>query len=334
MTLALAAAAAAFFTALTLSLMVARTGPVDAVKLRSSHDTPTPTTGGLAILAAAALGAALTPADSAVALLVGAAALLGLFGAIDDLNDFPASLKFGAQAAASFAIAILVARVTQLPFGSGATLALPALLGAAGSAVFLVLLLNAVNFMDGADRLAGGVALLALATLGAAALLAGERGIGLAALAAAAANAGFLVLNRRELLFQGDAGAFFSALMIGGIGLLLAQRGAASPWLVVFTVLPLLVDVLLTLALRAARRERLTEAHRDHLYQVWLRATRRPHRELAVLMGLITAGCCGLGLALERYAPQWSFTGLAALALVLAAGWGAARRRYAARLTA
>lgn len=334
MTLLLTAVAVAFLTALALSAMVARTGPVDPVKMRSSHDAPTPTSGGLAVIAATTLGAGLAPVDTSMTIVIAVAALLGVFGAVDDVNDFPAGLKFVAQVVAAALIVAMAAHVTELTFAPGLILSLPLILGAIGSGLFLVLLLNAMNFMDGADRLAGGAALIALVTLGVAAMQAEQRGLGYAAFAGAGANAGFLVLNRRRVLFQGDAGAFFSALMIGGLGLLLAQRGAATPWLVLFAVLPLLIDVLLTLVVRARRRERLTEAHREHLYQVWLRATRRPHTELAPMVWLITAACCATGLALERWAPEWSFAGLVVSTMALSLGWVLVRRRYAARLTA
>jgi UDP-N-acetylmuramyl pentapeptide phosphotransferase/UDP-N-acetylglucosamine-1-phosphate transferase len=112
-----------------------------------------------------------------------------------------------------------------------------------------------------------------------------------------AAALGFLPWNLRHRVFQGDVGAFFSALVIGGLGLVLASREAVTPFLVVFTALPLITDVPVDRSVvRARRRERLFEAHRDHLYQLWLRSTGRPHLALAVRVWALTALTTGIGL--------------------------------------
>jgi hypothetical protein len=92
-------------------------------------------------------------------------------------------------------------------------------------------------------------------------------------------------------------------------------------------VLPLLTDVVLTLAVRARRRARLTQAHREHLYQLWLQATGRSHGALAVRVWALTAACTAAGLALERYAPAWSAAGLAAAVVGMSVGWVRMRGR-------
>lgn len=329
-----AGAAAALIFSLVASLVLARCGPVDTVKARSSHRRPTPTSGGLAVIAGACAGAAVSAGDPVLPWLFGAAAGLGLFGAADDLRDFPPAVKFGAQVLATAVLVFCGARVSALPLGPGAALDLPLILGAAGSAVFVLLLLNAVNFMDGANGLIAGVAALAFSSLATASAWAGEAGLCAAALAGAAANLGFLGPNVRGALFQGDAGAFFSATLLGGLALALAERGAATPWLVGFAVLPLLVDVLMTLAVRARRRARLTEAHREHLYQLWLQHTGKSHGSLALRVWGLAALSSAIGLAAERSAPSYAFAVLMVLTAVGCAGWLVLRRVYAVRAAA
>jgi UDP-N-acetylmuramyl pentapeptide phosphotransferase/UDP-N-acetylglucosamine-1-phosphate transferase len=158
--------------------------------------------------------------------------------------------------------------------------------------------------MDGSDGLASGWAVISAASLAYAALLFGEFGIAAGAAAAAAAGLGFLPWNLRRRVFQGDVGAFFSAAFLGGLGLLLTERGGATPYLVVFTALPLIVDVLLTLIVRARRGGRLFEAHKEHLYQLWLQATGRPHLALALRIWILTAITAATGLVLEFQAPN------------------------------
>lgn len=324
--LALTAGAAALGAGL-----VAASGPIDTVKARSSHYTPTPTGAGLAILAAACLGAALlAPAVGGLAVLLACAAALGLFGAADDVLDLGAGLKLLAQIAAAVAVAAWAARVSSLPLAPGLTLQLDPLSGLAGSALFLLVLVNAANFMDGSDGLASGWAAVSAGGLGLAATFADEPAVAATAAALAAANLGFLPCNLRRRVFQGDVGAFFSALCLGGLGLILAQRQASTPYLVVFAALPLLVDVLLTLIMRVRRGARLSEAHKEHLYQRWLQATGRPHHQLAWRVWALTALTTAIGFGFERYAPDWAFVGLMVTTALLSAGWVLARARLSA----
>lgn len=336
----LAGAGVAAAATFALGGLIAWCGPIDPVKARSSHTRPTPTSGGLAVVAGAAAGLALSSAQGAFAyddvqplgvllVLAGAAALLG---AADDLFDLDPVLKLGGLAALAVAVSCGVAHVHTLPLGPELELVVGSKLGALGGALFLVVLLNTVNFMDGSDGLAAGAAAISLAGLSAPAFLAGEPAVGAAAIAAAAASLAFLPWNLRHRVFQGDAGAFFSAAMIGGIGLVLATWRIATPFLVMFTVLPLITDVLLTLIVRARRGERLFEPHRDHLYQLWLRSTGRTHLQLALRVWGLTVLTTGLGLLLELYARDWAFAGLLATTALLSAGWVRLRARLRAAL--
>ncbi len=323
-------AAALFAAGLSALLagLVAVSGPIDTVKARSSHNRPTPTGAGLAVLAGTAGGTALlAPGDPAIAVLLGAAAALGLFGAADDLLDLGALVKLLAQVATALLIAWAATRVTTLPLAPGVIAELPALLGGLGSALFLLVLINAVNFMDGSDGLASGWAVVAGAGLAAAAWQADQRAVAAAALAAAAGGSGFLPWNLGRRVFQGDVGAFFSAAFLGGLGLLLAERGAVTPYFVVFAALPLIVDVLLTLVVRARRGGRLFDAHKEHLYQVWLQVTGQPHLALAWRVWALSALTTAVGLLFELHAPEWAFAGLMLATLVLSAGWVRLRAR-------
>ena len=337
---ALAGAALAGAVAGLVAAAVARTGPVDQVKARSSHDRPTATSGGLGLLAGAAAGLALMAWLAGggldwrpAAWVLGVAALLGLTGALDDLQDYGPLAKAAAHAAAAAAVTAAIGPVTWLPLWAGLGLPVGEVLGAAGSVLFLLVLMNAVNFMDGANGLAAGAAAIALAGLSAAGFLAGDPIAGGLALAGAGAAGGFLPWNLRGWVFLGDVGALFLAALIGGLGLRLAVAGDASPYLVAFTVLPLLTDVLLTLAVRARRRVPLAEAHREHLYQLWLQAAGRSHAALAGRVWTLTAACTLAGLALELFAPSWRALGLLAAVALLSAGWILTRRRLAAART-
>ena len=313
---------------------VAACGPMDRPRPRGSHSIPTATSGGLAVIAAAAAGlwlaSALAPGDRVetirVAMAVGFAGLLGLMGAVDDLYDLGAKLKLLVQLVASLAFALLVARAEGLPLGSGEiVLGLP--VGVLGSALWLVVVANAVNFMDGSDGLAAGSVAIALLALGLVSLLGGAPVLAAAAITGAAALLGFLPWNLPiGRLFQGDAGSLFGGFLLAALALVGAGadgRGAAPLWLIPTALTPFLTDVLLTLLVRAREKKRLFDAHREHNYQLWLTATGQSHAALAFRMWGLVAVYAAAGAFAPRDMGALVF---AAGVAVAAVGWTLMRR--------
>ncbi len=320
-----------------LAGFVAWSGPVDPPRSRGSHHHPTPTSGGLAILAGASVGAAVTaaltpPALHAqaheVAATVAVAGGLGLIGAVDDMVDLGARAKLLVQMAVALAFALTVARVQAVPVFGRLALPLGPWAGAVGTALWIVVATNAVNFMDGANGVAGGALTVALGALGLGALAAGEPMVAAAAVAGAGANAGYLPWNLGGRLFQGDAGALFSGFLLSGLAVV-AERGEAGLYLFFapLVLLPFLTDVLLTLLLRARRGRSLLDAHRDHLYQLWLQRTGKPHSALAWRMALIMLTFAAYALAVQQ-TPSGLRPVLFCVALaVCVLGWAGWRAR-------
>jgi UDP-N-acetylmuramyl pentapeptide phosphotransferase/UDP-N-acetylglucosamine-1-phosphate transferase len=152
-----------------------------------------------------------------------------------------------------------------------------------------------------------------------------------ASMAAALACAGFLPWNLRGLLFQGDTGALFCGFLFAALAIL-ATTPSVRPGLSLYfgplILLPFLTDVLLTLAVRARRGQSLLKAHRDHLYQLWLRQTSQPsHVALAWRVMLIMAVYGGFGLAMLVCSPHVQPEMFVAAVAVSALGWGLLRRR-------
>lgn len=345
MTLAGAAIAAGLVSAVTacgLAGLIAWAGPVDPPGSRTSHKRPTPTSGGLSMLAGAGLGALvfarLCPgADglAPIAATLGLAGVLGGMAALDDLYDFGAKAKLLAQAFAGLLFAVFVARIEVLPLGF-VDLPLGPVLGALGTTLWIVVATNAVNFMDGANGVAPGAQVIALLAFAVAAFSAGLPAIGGAALAGAAACAGFLPWNLRGKLFQGDVGALFSSFLLAALAVLAVRggpgRGTVFLYFAPLALFPFLTDVLLTLLVRARRGERLFEAHRDHLYQLWLKADpTRPHLALAARTGLIMAVYAAVALLLQHAPTRLQPFGFALAVAVTAALWAATRRRLERR---
>lgn len=327
-----AAAAAALVSAALAAAgsgLVVRLGPVDRPGARASHVRPTATSGGVAVLVAAGLGALLfarlQPGAAAgwtarnCGLTFALAAGFGLFGAADDRWELGARLKLGLGAVLALGVGALLPP-TVLPLLPGLDLPLPPLLGAAGAALWIVTAANAVNFVDGANGLAPGGLLIAFATLAIAAFLGGAPMLGAVALATAAAYAGFLPWNLAGRLFQGDAGALFGGLLFAVLHLVGVRAGVLPLYFGPVVLLPWLTDVLLTLLRRARGGRSLLDAHREHLYQRWLQATGRPHLALAWRAWIVfaLAGAAGLGLTLVPRGWTAPLLALAVAAHVLA----------------
>ncbi|NEX94713.1 MraY family glycosyltransferase, partial [Caulobacter sp. 17J65-9] len=300
---------------------------------RHAHGRPTPTSGGLALIAATVAGVvALLPGAGEttrdLALLLGLAGALGLYGAADDVWDFPATHKLLAQVLLALAFSLWVARIDVLPLAPGVRLELPAVVAVGLTTAWLVVVVNAVNFMDGSNGLVVGANVLSLAGLGALAALAGADPLLVGACAVAAtAGLGFLPWNfPRARLFQGDAGSQFSGFLIGGLAVLLAGREPTAPLFAAVAALPILTDVLLTLVDRTRRRRPLFHAHREHVYQLWLDHTGKGHAALAWRFWALTGAAIGLGFAIHSAPEGWRFGLTLAAAGVGCLLWAVLRR--------
>ncbi len=237
---------------------------------RSSHATPTPQGGGIAVIAAtlvALIGAAYSLGGSVFAgnphLLAVVAATVGLavLGMTDDIRPMRAASRLALQA---LAVGLVVA---TLPVDLRVVPAAPFVVERVALAFALVWFVNLVNFMDGIDWMSVAeivpvtAGLAVLAALGALPLLGG-----LATLALCGAMLGFAPFNRPVArLFLGDVGSLPIGLLTGWLLVLVAGRGH----LVAAVLLPLyyLADATITLGRRLAKGERLWEAHRTHFYQ-------------------------------------------------------------------
>ncbi len=323
-------------------------GPIDNPRARGSHAQPTPTSGGLVIMAATALSIGVTlglwgrdiPGSLRDGLaLFGFAALLGLSGAIDDMFDLPPRLRLLFQAVACLVFAWFY-RVTSLDFGFGLNVEVWMPIGLLGSALWLLVGINAINFMDGSNGLAIGAQGLSLLVLsGLMVVVAGNSVLGtylglivVICAAAAGAHAGFLPFNLpMGKVFQGDAGALFGGGLITGAALVLKAYGAVSVWFAGFMLAPLLVDVVLTLATRLAARKDVFRPHKEHLYQLWLQRRDPDHGRLALGVWGLCAACGLIGLMAHAIDAVWHvdvrFPLLVLVVIGLSAMWVATRKK-------
>lgn len=332
---------AALVSAATCRLIIA-TGPVDRPHAaRHAHTRPTPTSGGLGI--GLGFGVALMSlafmsdifrseiSPRGVVLLTIAALFASVFlvvGFIDDARPLSAKLKFAVFGTLSLTAALIVGPVSVFPFGESAWAA-PYWLALMGTAAWIFVMVNTVNFMDGANGLAMGSVAIGLAALAAISFV--DHRLSAVALAACAIGAiiGFLVWNfPRGLLFAGDSGALFTGALAALIALVVIHRTGLSPIVPAIVFFPLLADVLLTLAWRAYKRHSLLDGHSEHIYQIMMRGG-LSHAEVALTYWTAMALCGVIGfLVADRPLFAWIALGvLAFLAVVVST----VVRRFASR---
>lgn len=289
------------FTAVATAALIAVLMPLLAryalarPNARSSHRVPTPQGGGIAIVAVVIVTTALCtyflrwlPAGM-IACVLGAAAVLGVVGVIDDIVTLRALPRLVCQLAAAAAV------LAVLPASYRIVDALPIVVERGVLVVGLVWFINLTNFMDGLDwitvaevvPLCGGI--LAFAILGHVPAYAG-----ILACAIGGAMLGFAPFNRPVArLFLGDVGSLPLGLVLGWLLVIVACRGNV----VAAILMPLyyLADATITLGLRLSRGEKVWEAHRSHFYQ---RATTNGFSVIEVVREVFSTNMVLLALAL------------------------------------
>lgn len=282
----------ACMVSLAISGFMMSAGLLDKPVARSNHKEDIPTAGGVGIVAGVGAGllalSMFYPAMADQKLLGALAAILfgvGVVGLIDDIFDTRSSVKFVIMVALA---AVSVAAIGPPDFMPVAVLnfSLPYGVAFGGAILWVFVLSNGVNFMDGANGLMGGFMAVAFLFLAGIAMMYGA--INTAALSAifAAAIAGFLPYNfkTRAQIFSGDVGALFVGFGYAISVLMLVDETGTSGLLYIgpLLVLPFLTDILMTMLVRARRKENLMSAHSSHLYQRMIRSG-YSHKRISML---------------------------------------------------
>lgn len=297
----IAMALAAALVSFIVSVLVLKGGVLDLPNARSSHKTPTPRGGGLGVLAGVGAGAlvasALPLGASALGGVLIVTALFGLLGFLDDLFVLDERLKLVSFIVFCAAMVSAAGPVTRFGLTYELGFALTPVIGWIGSALFVFVVVNAANFMDGSDGILAAVMIPAGIALCVAGLAAGVMTSVISGALLVASLAGFVVLNWPPAkLFAGDVGALGAGALYAGGALALVNHGfSGTLWLAPLFVLVFLADVLLTL-LRRARHGRFSlSAHREHAYQRLIDSG-WSHQAIALLYGGLTAliGLTGL----------------------------------------
>ncbi|MFT8637005.1 MAG: MraY family glycosyltransferase [Pseudoclavibacter sp.] len=327
-----------------------------AIRERDVHTRPTPRLGGIAIF----LGIAIAVAVSSrihwfrlvfdhpgpfVALAV-AALLIVSIGVIDDLWDLEWYTKLAGQALAAGILAWQGFQIVSLPIGG-------VLIGSGGGSlavtvIFIVLIMNAVNFIDGLDGLVTGVVLIASAVFFVYTYVLVTRTsptdyFNLASLLTAAivgACIGFLPMNWHPArIFMGDSGALlFGMLMaVSAVSVtgqidpsLMRDQSVWIPLLLPILVLTIpLVDFTMAVFRRVRAGKSPFSADRKHLHHRLLDMGHNVFSAIAVFYSwtLVISVSCFLPIVLPLgWVLLWFVVGCAACILLTL--WPRLQRRW------
>ncbi len=278
---------------------------MDSPEDRKAHAHPTPKGGGVGVVITFLVGIAVLYRYAEFARLanpyflgvIEASVAIAIVAFLDDLFDWPFTVKLGAQLVASM-VAVssgLYVQNFHIPYFGAA---LPyAWIGVVATMFWILFTTNAMNFIDGLNGLASGVALIACLFLG---FIAEQHGSWFAYAAAglmASGLAGFLPFNfPKARIFLGDVGSQFCGFILAVLAVVASRFDGVE---LSFLLMPMLLsgvlfDVAFTLIRRTLDGEMLAHAHRGHLYQVAQRSGMSAIRVTLLHWGFVVYGgaCC------------------------------------------
>ena len=231
---------------------------LDIPDARKVHLRPVPRVGGIALSLGVFFSTVLwLPQSSFVRAYALAAAVIVVFGIVDDLKGLGFRTKFLAQVAAASIVVwyggVKIASLgSLLPDG----FLLPEWFAIPLTILAIVGVTNAINLADGLDGLAGGICLLSFSCLGYLAYTGEDTTICLLGLALVGSIIGFLRYNTHPAeLFLGDTGSQFLGFSAITVSLALTQQQATA----LSPLLPLLILGFPVLDTFAVMAQRITE---------------------------------------------------------------------------
>jgi UDP-GlcNAc:undecaprenyl-phosphate GlcNAc-1-phosphate transferase len=318
----------AFFVAAVLSFLATplaarlarRVGAVDRLSPRGLARRETPLLGGLAILLGVVVAAAIwmpetIPLPRTVGAakgaggtvhtwpLIGGACLIAIIGAIDDLRDLAPGVKLLGQIAVAVIAVSGGVKVTDvtLPFIGG--LQFPNA-GGVITVIWLVALMNIVNFSDGVDGLAAGVCTIDGIAFAIIAFDLQVSAAGVLSAMTAGAALGFLFHNFHPArIFMGDSGSNLLGYLLG----VTAVVGSIKTGAIVALMVPLVIlavpflDTGFVVAKRLKYRRKPWSADANHFHHRMARIGFSQRKTVAYLYAW-TLMLAGVALAL-RFVP-------------------------------
>jgi len=275
----------------------------DKIDERRSHQTPIPTLGGVAMFAGLLFSftfwASFGQTNNSQYILC-AYIIIFLIGAKDDLVPLTAFKKFAGEIIAAVLLVYKAdIRLTSL-YGIFGLHEIPIWLSIPLSIFVILLIINALNLIDGIDGLAASIGLLACVVFGAWFYLFGKTDLAILAAALSGALLGFLHYNfvlRPARIFMGDTGSLLIGLTMAilSIQFIEANKIWQNDWsiqsvpavAVAILIVPLF-DTLRVFTLRAARGKSPFQPDKTHIHHLLLEIG-FSHRQSTLILVIINS---------------------------------------------
>ncbi|MDG2047837.1 MAG: MraY family glycosyltransferase [Halioglobus sp.] len=234
--------------------------------LRKLHKAPMPRSGGLGIIipTAIAILVILPWNDAILSFLVSSLVIVG-FGLLDDVMELKPAQKLIGQTLGVCLAMVGGMVISTVPFIDDA----PIWMSYALTFVFVMAVINGVNFSDGMDGLAAGTTLMALVVIFLLAVASNNAQVAIIAASICAALVGFLRFNTHPAtIFMGDAGSQFLGFSVAWLAITLSQAEAST----LTPLLPLLIlgipimDVLQVVCVRVKKKLPLPGPDKEHFH--------------------------------------------------------------------
>jgi UDP-GlcNAc:undecaprenyl-phosphate/decaprenyl-phosphate GlcNAc-1-phosphate transferase len=289
---------------------------------RRIHLRPTPRLGGIAIYCAFLLTLLCVPLlgnlvsqsfrtnlPKLAAILV-PATLIFLFGTYDDFKGSTATQKIIVQAIAGAILYAFGFRIDALSSPFGGTWELAVYISLPLTVLWVIVITNAFNLIDGVDGLAAGASGFALLSILFFSIAQGNPEVSLIAVVLLGAVLGFLRFNfNPATIFLGDSGSLFLGFMAAALSIVGSQKGST----IIAIAIPLVsfglpvVEAGLSLVRRFLGGDSLLAGDRGHIHHMLLRRG-LTQRQVVIVLYAICAVFSLFGLMLLN--PQRSLAAL------------------------
>ena len=279
---------------------------------RSIHKRKTPSLGGVAIFAGFLMASVcwLSKDESMVdRYILGSLLIVFLLGVRDDLVPFSAWNKMLGQIAAIIVLLVSGIKINSL-YGLFGVAQIPEMVGIPLTFLFILLVTNAYNLIDGLDGLAGTIGIISYLAFGFWFHTVGQPVFALLCFSMIGGLLAFLIFNWEPAeIFMGDSGAMVSGLMLGILGIHFMNINATLPLespnkfnstigtAICFIVVPL-CDTVRIIILRMSRGQSLFKADKNHLHHGLIRLG-LTHSKATQVLGLVSAGFILLSFILK-----------------------------------
>jgi UDP-GlcNAc:undecaprenyl-phosphate GlcNAc-1-phosphate transferase len=303
-----------------------RFGFIDHPSERKVHPKPTPTGGGVAVLLGVAVGLGVAflipsfrPAFRESSELQGAllaCVVVAAVGLIDDILGLSVPAKLAGQILAAGLLVLSGIQLLFVWFPSQGTVVIGSDLGVPLTVAWVLLMVNAVNLIDGLDGLAAGISVIAAGAFfvylyagPTPAFIQPNPPAALLSAVTAGAALGFLPYNFYPArIFMGDSGsmllgALLAAATISGVGQTVEPSGGDIAAFSIPILIPLIVlavplsDVALAVVRRIRRGRPVFAPDKEHIHYQ-LQEIGHTHRRAVLIMYLWSVLLAGSGLAI------------------------------------